>query len=59
MKLLALFLLALSGCGSETSRAGRMGIIYGWAEKRGITPEEAFSNEHYFRALPAPIPGTK
>jgi len=49
-------LLALAlvpGCTpvNPASRAGRNGSIMRWANERGVTEAEAFSNEHYTREL--------
>ena len=48
---LCILCLLLSGCGTETSRAGRIGCIERWATERGVSTEEAQSNEHYTREL--------
>jgi hypothetical protein len=52
---LVLLLLALSGCGVDDpvrSRSARIGQIGAWAERRGVSYQEAFSNEHYQKELP-------
>lgn len=53
--LLLLGLLGLLGCGVDDparSRSVRISKAGAWAERRGVSYQEAFSNEHYQKELP-------